>query len=43
MKINGRIVNKATGCETTPGKICLTAEGDEIHFRNVQLTPVVGK
>ena len=43
LKINGRIVNKATGCETTPGKICLTSEGDEIHFRNVQLTPIAGE
>jgi hypothetical protein len=23
-----------------PGKICLTAEGDEIHFRNVRLRPI---
>jgi len=36
--INGRQVNQATGCETTPGKILLTSEGNEIHFRNVRLT-----
>jgi hypothetical protein len=40
LKINGKVVNEATGCEATPGKICLTAEGDEIHFRNVVLTPL---
>ena len=40
LKINGQTVNRATGCETTPGKIALTAEGDEIHFRNVRLSPI---
>jgi len=38
LSINGRQVNRATGCERTPGKIVLTAEGDEIHFRNVRIT-----
>ena len=38
--INGRPINKATGCDVTPGSICLTAEGDEIHFRNVRLRPI---
>ncbi len=37
LEINGQIVNRATGCETKPGRICLTSEGDEIHFRNVKL------
>jgi hypothetical protein len=37
LKINGKIVNKATGCAATPGRICLTAEGDPIQFRNVKL------
>ena len=40
LKINGREVNRATQCDRSSGKICLTAEGDEIHFRNVRLTPV---
>ena len=39
IKINGRQVNRATRCDVVPGKICLTAEGDEIHFRNVRITP----
>ncbi len=33
--INGKEVNRATGCDPEPGRICLTSEGDEIHFRNV--------
>ncbi len=37
LKINGVLVNQATGCEAVPGKILLTAEGQEIHFRNVRL------
>lgn len=38
LKINGQAVNEAAGCDVLPGKICLTAEGDEIHFRNLRLT-----
>jgi hypothetical protein len=38
LKINGKLVNQATGCEVVAGKICLTAEGDEIHFRNLEVT-----
>jgi hypothetical protein len=38
--VNGRQVNRATGCEASPGRICLTAEGSEIFFRNVELEPV---
>jgi hypothetical protein len=37
LTVNGRPVNRATGCQIVPGKICLTAEGDEIHFRNLRL------
>ena len=40
LSINGKQVNKAAGCGLVPGKIVLTAEGDEIHFRNVRLTPI---
>jgi hypothetical protein len=39
LKVNGQVVNQATGCDVVPGPICLTAEGDEIHFRDVRLTP----
>ncbi len=37
LSINGREVNQATGCDAVPGKICLTAEGDEYYFRNVEI------
>ncbi|MHC4640154.1 MAG: 3-keto-disaccharide hydrolase [Planctomycetota bacterium] len=36
--INGTEANKATGCATNRGNICLTSEGSEIHFRNVELS-----
>jgi hypothetical protein len=39
--INGTEVNKATGCVPNRGRICLTSEGSEIHFRNVELMPLV--
>ncbi|MHC1764404.1 MAG: family 16 glycoside hydrolase [Verrucomicrobiia bacterium] len=38
-KVNGIVVNEATACEVVPGKILLTAEGQEIHFRNLRLLP----
>ena len=38
--INGEQVNKATGCDLDSGKICLTSEGSEIHFRNVVVTTI---
>ncbi|MBM3860098.1 MAG: DUF1080 domain-containing protein [Verrucomicrobia bacterium] len=37
--VNGKLVNRATGCEVVGGKILLTSEGTEIHFRNVRLKP----
>ena len=40
LKINGQEVNRATGCDVEPGAICLTAEGDEIEFREVRLVPL---
>lgn len=43
LKINGQIVNRATGCDVVPGKICITSEGDEIHFRNIRLIPIAKK
>ena len=38
LKVNGRVVNETTNCDVLPGKICLTSEGSEIHFRNVKIT-----
>lgn len=37
LAINGEQVNKATGCALDSGKICLTSEGSEIHFRNIEV------
>lgn len=37
LKINGQEVNQATGCDVIAGPICLTAEGDEIQFQNIQV------
>ncbi|OQW95726.1 MAG: hypothetical protein BWK77_06960 [Verrucomicrobia bacterium A1] len=37
VRVNGRKVNEATGCETLPGPIALQSEGGEIHFRKVVL------
>ena len=33
----GYIVNRATRCGSASGSLCLTAEGDEIHFRKIEL------
>lgn len=38
LMINGEQVNQATHCAETPGRICLTSEGTEIHFRDISLT-----
>lgn len=38
--INGQAVNEATGCDVVAGEILLTAEGEEIHFRGIELAPL---
>lgn len=43
VKMNGKEVNQAIDCEIAAGKILLTAEGNEIHFRNVRLTPLLSR
>ncbi|MHB8897700.1 MAG: 3-keto-disaccharide hydrolase [Thermoguttaceae bacterium] len=40
LKVNGREVNRTTSCDAVAGKICLTSEGSEIHFRNVKIVPL---
>ncbi len=40
LKVNGEVLNVATGCEVLPGPIGLQSEGAEIHFRNIRLTPL---
>ncbi len=38
--VNGQLVNEGTKAELTKGKILLQSEGAEIHFRNIELTPL---
>jgi hypothetical protein len=40
LKVNGELLNEGTNAEETPGKIALQAEGAEIQFRNIRLTPI---
>lgn len=40
IKVNGVLVNHVTKCSVTKGAICLQAEGADIEFRNVRLTPL---
>jgi hypothetical protein len=38
--VNGDLVNHVTKCSETQGAICLQAEGADIDFRNIVLTPL---
>lgn len=40
LKINGELVNQASGLDPIAGPVGLQSEGSEIHFRNVTLTPL---
>ncbi|MGB1661894.1 MAG: 3-keto-disaccharide hydrolase [Planctomycetota bacterium] len=35
--VNGKVVNKATGCEQVAGPICLQSEGTPIQFRDIRI------
>jgi hypothetical protein len=37
LKVNGELVNQASGLEVLSGPIGLQSEGAEIHFRNIEL------
>jgi len=37
--INGKLMNEASDCSVTEGKICLQSEGAPIEFRNIYLEP----
>ena len=37
LKVNGELVNQASGLEVVSGPIGLQSEGAEIHFRNIEL------
>ncbi len=38
--VNGDLVNHGTDCTARKGQIALQAEGSEVEFRKVQLTPI---
>lgn len=38
--VNGDLVNHVTKCSQSKGAICLQAEGADIEFRNIVLTPL---
>jgi Domain of Unknown Function (DUF1080) len=38
--VNGDLVNHVTKCSVTKGAVCLQAEGADIEFRNIRLTPL---
>ncbi len=38
--VNGDLVNYGFNCTTSKGNIALQAEGSEVEFRKVELTPV---
>ncbi|GIW86106.1 MAG: hypothetical protein KatS3mg108_0430 [Isosphaeraceae bacterium] len=40
VRINGELVNEASGCSVTRGAICLQSEGAPIEFRNIVLRPI---
>jgi Domain of Unknown Function (DUF1080) len=40
--VNGDLVNHGFGCTVSKGQIALQAEGAEVEFRKVMLTPVKG-
>jgi hypothetical protein len=38
--VNGDLVNHVTKCSERKGAICLQAEGADVEFRNIKLTPL---
>jgi hypothetical protein len=38
--VNGEMVNYGTNCTTDKGQIALQAEGSEVEFRKLELTPI---
>jgi len=41
--VNGKLMNEATDCSLTEGKICLQSEGVPIEFRNIYVEPAADK
>ena len=40
--VNGDLVNHGSDCTATKGQIALQAEGSEVEFRKIELTPITG-
>lgn len=40
--VNGDLVNHGTGCTAKKGQLALQAEGSEVEFRKLELTPIEG-
>ena len=38
--VNGDLVNEGTSCTAEKGQIALQAEGSEVEFRKIELTPI---
>jgi len=38
--VNGDLVNHGTGCTASKGQLALQAEGSEVEFRKLDLTPI---
>lgn len=38
--VNGELVNEGTGCTAEKGQIAIQAEGSEVEFRKLELTPL---
>jgi hypothetical protein len=43
LTVNGVFQNEGAHAESDKGKILLQSEGEEIHFRNIELTPIRGE
>lgn len=41
--VNGKLMNEASDCSVTEGKICLQSEGVPIEFRNIYIEPAKDK
>ncbi len=41
--VNGKLMNEASDCAITDGKICLQSEGAPIEFRNIYIEPAADK
>jgi hypothetical protein len=38
--VNGDVVNHGYDCTATKGQVALQAEGSEVEFRKLELTPI---